>query len=143
MRNLGSIYECDTDKDRLDFDFIQAYLSDQSYWAKGRSKTRMQKAIANSLCFGLYKKESGRQLGFARIATDYVVFAWLMDVFIAPEYQGQGLGKFLIQSILDHPSLQEVRGIGLKTKDAHGLYQQFGFARPNDPEAWMCRKGRK
>ncbi len=127
-----------TDKGRLDLDFIHDYLSGESYWAKGRSKERVEKSIANSLCFGLFK--DSRQIGFGRVATDYVVFAWIMDFFIDPDYRKQGLGKRMIQAMFDHPALLEVNSIGLRTQDAHALYKKFSFGSIPNPETWMLRK---
>lgn len=126
-----------TDKEYMDIDFIHSYLSQQSYWAKGRSKELVQKSIDHSLCFGLF--EGDKQIGFGRIATDYVVFAWLMDFFIDSDYRGKGLGQMLVKSIVDHPSLQQVNGIGLRTEDAHGLYKKFDFKPIPNPETWMLR----
>ena len=127
-----------TDKKRMELDFIYKYLSVESYWAKGRSKERVEKSVANSLCFGLF--ENDRQIGFGRVATDYVVFAWIMDLFIDPAFRGKGLGYKLIQSIVEHPELQEVNSIGLRTKDAHALYKKFNFDSIPSPETWMLRK---
>lgn len=126
-----------TDKEYMDIDFVHSYLSQQSYWAKGRSKELVQKSIDHSLCFGLF--EGDKQIGFGRIATDYVVFAWLMDFFIDSDYRGKGLGQMLVKSIVDHPSLQQVNGIGLRTEDAHGLYKKFDFKPIPNPETWMLR----
>lgn len=128
-----------TEKSKLNLEFIHNYLALQSYWAKGRSTELVKKSIANSMCFGLFTKE-GKQIGFARVATDFVVFAWLMDTFISVEYRGQGLGRFLIHTILNHPELKNVNGIGLRTIDAHGLYEEFGFKEIPNPETWMLKK---
>lgn len=125
-----------TDRDRLDIQMIHLFLSERSYWAKGRSLETVRQSIANSLCFGVYEV-SGKQLGFARVATDYAVFAWLMDVFILEDYRGKGLGKLLIKEVTEHPALKNLRRIGLGTADAHGLYQQFGFTGLSKPENMM------
>lgn len=95
--------------------------------------------MANSLCFGVYHAENGRenQVGFARVISDLTTFAYLADVFILPAYQGRGLGKWLIQCILAHPDLQQLRRWTLYTKDAHGLYAQFGFVVEPQPERHM------
>ena len=124
----------------MDVTYIHNYLSHESYWAKGRSRAQVERSIASSLCFGLF--DGDKQLGFARISTDYVVFAWLMDFFIDPEFRGHGLGKLLLESILDHPDLQEVNGIGLRTEDAHGLYKKYGFGEIPKPETWMFKDNR-
>jgi GNAT superfamily N-acetyltransferase len=133
-----SIY-ISTDKAKLDLPFIYEYLSEKSYWAKGRSRERILLSINNSLCFGAYS-DIGRQLGFARVVTDGVVMAWLMDVFIASDERGKGIGGMLLSHILNHELVREVNGVGLKTKDAHGFYGQHGFSEVPDPEIWMYRK---
>ncbi len=118
--------------------FVHDYLSRKSYWARGRSMDLVKKSVDNSLCFGLFKGD--RQIGFGRVATDFVVFAWLMDLFIDPEYRGRGLGKLLIGKILAHPDLQTVNGIGLRTEDAKDLYIKYGFGNIPKPDTWMFRK---
>ena len=128
-----------TDKSRFDLEFIHDFLSNQAYWAKGRSMDLVVKSIENSLCFGVFTKDN-KQIGFARITTDYVVFAWLMDTFIAKEYRGKGLARLLIDTIVNHSELKHVNGIGLRTDDAHNLYRQFGFENIPNPETWMLRK---
>ncbi len=135
--------EITTDKNRINLEFVHAYLSTTSYWAKGRSLEDVRLSIANSLCFSLFCKASNSQIGFARVATDYVVFAWIMDVFIADEFKGKGYGKMLVNQILNHPDLQNVNGFGLRTNDAHGLYRQFGFTEIPDPKTWMFKKNKK
>lgn len=127
------------DKSKLDIPYIHTYLSTQSYWAKGRSLSLIRKSIENSLCFGVFKA-NGKQIGFARIATDYVVFAWLMDVFVDKDYRGLGIGKWLMHYIVNHPDLENVNGIGLRTNDAHKLYEKFGFKPIPNPETWLLRK---
>ena len=131
-------YYISTESAELDLVFIHSYLSEQSYWAKGRSMDLVKRSIDNSLCFGLY--ENGKQIGFGRVATDHVVFAWLMDLFIDPNYRGQGLGAMLVEYIVNHPSLKEVNGIGLRTEDAHELYSRFGFGPIPDTDTWMFKK---
>ena len=123
----------------MDMDFIHDYLSNRSYWAKGRSKELVLKSIQNSICFGIFDY-SNKQVGFARLVTDYVVFAWLMDVFIDETFKGKGLGKMLLQYVLESQELQQVNGIGLRTKDAHSLYEKFGFKNIDDPKTWMLKK---
>jgi len=118
-------FRINTDKSELDVTAIHHFLSTQSYWAKGRSLDTVKKSIENSLCFGLYHEK--KQVGFARVVSDYAIFAWIMDVFILPEFRGQGLGKELMQAITSHEKLQNLQRWGLGTEDAHGLYAQFGF----------------
>lgn len=124
-----------TDRNRLQIDVIHKYLSEESYWARERTKEQTMTAIKNSLPFAVYKGEN--LIGFARIVTDYTTFAYLGDVFILPEFQGAGIGKFLMETILAHPDLQNFRRWILATKDAHGLYEQFGFSALKHPERWM------
>ncbi len=104
---------------------VHQYLSEESYWAKGISFSIVQKSINHSLCFGLYKQDV--MVGFARLITDTATFAYLCDVFILPAHQGNGLGKWLIQTIQNYPELQGLRRWMLATKDAHGLYTQYGW----------------
>jgi N-acetylglutamate synthase-like GNAT family acetyltransferase len=123
-----------TDFDRLDIDTICDFLK-RAYWANTRPRERTERALQNSLVFGLY--EGDRQIGLGRVVSDYSVFAYLCDVFIHEDYRAHGLGKWLIQTIMAHPDLKDVRRWVLVTNDAHGLYQQFGFASIADPEHWM------
>ena len=121
---------------RLDMNAVYDFLS-RSYWAKTRPRERTDEAFANSLVFGIY--EDRRQIGMARIITDFCIFAYLCDVFIHEDYRGHGLGKWLMQTMLEHPDLKHIRRWLLATEDAHGLYQQFGFERLVDVEKWMQR----
>ena len=123
-----------TDFNRLDIDTICDFLK-RAYWANTRPRERTEKALQNSLVFGLY--DGDRQIGLGRVVSDYSVFAYLCDVFIHEDYRAHGLGKWLIQTIMAHPDLKDVRRWVLVTNDAHGLYQQFGFASIADPEHWM------
>jgi GNAT superfamily N-acetyltransferase len=116
-----------TDKSRLDIGVIHGFLT-ESYWAKGVPVSVVQKSIENSLCFGIYDTPPGtQQIGFARAITDCATFAYLADVFILEPYRGKGLSKWLMSCILAHPELQGLRRWMLATRDAHGLYRQFGF----------------
>jgi len=130
-------YLITTDRARLDIDFIHRWLSGESYWASGRSREVVQRSIENSLCFGLYNQDA--QVGFARIVTDYATFAWVADVFVIDEHRGRGLSKWLMEVIIAHPQLQGLRRWVLSTKDAHGLYERFGFIKLHRPERWMER----
>jgi len=114
-----------TDPAKLQLPVIHGYLSRESYWAQNIPEGMVGKAIQNSLNFGLYK--AGVQIGFARIISDLTTFAYLCDVFVLPEFRGQGLSKWLMQCVLEHPVLQGLRRMMLMTKDAHGLYAQFNF----------------
>jgi len=129
-------YLISTDKSKIDLDAVHNFLS-KSYWAEGISKQVIEKSIENSFCFGVYFGE--RVIGFGRVVTDYATFAYLADVFIVPEERGKGLSKWLVQVIIGHPRLQGLRRFTLATKDAHGLYAQFGFKPFGKPERWMER----
>ncbi|MCO7187877.1 MULTISPECIES: GNAT family N-acetyltransferase [unclassified Pseudoalteromonas] len=130
-----SAYTISTDPTRLNFDVIYHFISD-SYWAKNIPRDVMARAIDNSLCFGAYS-EAGEQVGFARLITDKATFAYLADVFILEQHRGQGVSKMLVEAVMKHPELQGLRRIMLATKDAHGLYAQFGFETPDDPSILM------
>ena len=123
-----------TNKSNLQIDVIHRFLT-ETYWAKGRTIDEVETTIENSLCFGVYINEE--QIGFARIVTDYVVFAYIMDLFIIPEYQGNGYSKLLMKAVIEHPQLKNCGGWMLKTSDAHGLYKQFGFTEIKNPEKVM------
>jgi len=131
-------YIISTDKSKLDVEAIHQYLCHTSYWAKGRSFDRVQKSIDNSISFGIYDNEE-RMMGFARVITDNVVFAYLMDFFIFEEFQGQGFGKKLIKHIIDYPEFQ-VRLWFLGTADAHGLYKKYGFTNLDNPDRFMLKR---
>lgn len=133
---MTGTYYISTDKSKLNPEIIFDYLSNQSYWAKGRSLEAVKKTIKNSLCFGIYDAEN-KQVGFARVVTDYTIFGWLMDVFILPVCQGKGLGKMLMAEIMDHKDLQELKRWGLATNDAHDLYKKFGFNELSKPQNMM------
>jgi GNAT superfamily N-acetyltransferase len=123
-----------TDKNKLDVAFIQQFLKD-IYWAAGRTIEEVQITIDNSFCFGIYLND--KQIGFARVITDYVVFAYLMDVFITEEHRGKGYSSILINSMMTEPKLKEVKIWRLATSDAHFLYQKFGFTALGNPEKMM------
>lgn len=135
--NESSCYTISTDPMRLDAALIHRYLSQDSYWARGVPLEVLQRAIRNSLCFGMYASE--RQVGFARVVTDAATFGYLADVFILPGHRGLGLGKQLIAAVMAHPDLQGLRRIMLATRDAHGLYRHFGFTAPKNPQLLMER----
>jgi GNAT superfamily N-acetyltransferase len=134
-----------TDKQYLDTDVIHHFLSVDSYWAKGITMDKVQKAIEkSSICFGMYEGDpvngEARQIGFVRAVTDFVRFAWIMDVFVLPEYRGRGLSKWMIETMVEQSELKDVRKMMLCTFDAHGLYEQYGFQTLDDPEIFMQRK---
>jgi N-acetylglutamate synthase-like GNAT family acetyltransferase len=113
-----------TDRSKLDVDVIHRFLA-RSYWAEGIPRQTVMRSIDNSLCFGVY--DNARQIGFARVISDFATYAYVADVFILGPYRGRGLGKELMASIMAHPDLQGLRRWSLGTRDAHGLYAQFGF----------------
>jgi GNAT superfamily N-acetyltransferase len=128
-------YTISTDRARLDVPAIHEFLSTESYWAQGRAFETVRRAVENSLPFGLYK--GARQIGFARVVTDYATFAWLADVYVLEEFRGEGLGRWLVEVILSHPELQNLRRWILGTRDAHELYRRFGFKEIEQPEFYM------
>jgi GNAT superfamily N-acetyltransferase len=125
-----------TDPARLDVDAIVDMLN-RAYWAQGRPRERTERALQNSLAFGVY--DGQRQIGLARVVSDYAIFAYLCDVFIHEDYRAHGLGKWLMQTIMEHPDLQGLRRWTLATSDAHGLYRQYGFDALSEPQKWMER----
>lgn len=125
------------DPRRLDLDAIWDFIH-TTYWARARTREQHDRALAHSLCMGLYDKAGGdKQIGFARVITDYAITAHIADVYILDPYRGRGLSKWLVQAILDHPHLAAVWRFTLNTDDAHGLYAQFGFKPLRKPEAMM------
>ncbi len=129
-------FSISTDKSKLDIPMIYSFLN-SSYWAENISKAIVEKSIKNSLCFGIYQGD--KQVGFAKVISDYATSALLRDVFILEYYRGQGLGKWLINYILEYPELQDVQKWLLGTKDAHGLYRRYGFQSLPEPETIMVR----
>ena len=123
-----------TDKTSLDIPFIHQYLT-RSYWAEGIPEKTVKKAIEGAVCFGMY--HAGKQIGFARLITDSATFAYLADVFIDESYRGRGLSKWLMDVIMKHESVQGLRRFMLATRDAHGLYSQFGFSALTNTDRWM------
>jgi GNAT superfamily N-acetyltransferase len=127
-------YSISTDKSKLDLQMIHEFLSN-SYWSKDIPMGIIKRSIENSLCFGLYLHD--RQIGFARVITDYATFGYLADVFIIESQRGKGLSKKLMEQIMSHPQLQGLRFFGLRTRDAHALYLKFGFTPIDKPENFM------
>lgn len=131
-------FSIDSDPARLQMDVIHDYLANRSYWAQGRPRELVEKSIRHSFNFGLY--DGDRQVGFARVVTDYATFAWLCDVFVLEDYRGQGLAKWLVQTVVEHPDLSGLRRMLLVTRDAHELYRGYGgFRGIERPEALMQR----
>ena len=127
--------EVSTDKARLDIGLIHGFLTNESYWVRNISRSDVEACIENSLCFGVFV--DGAQAGFARVVTDYVRFAHILDVFVLQAFRGRGLSKLLMSSLLSHAALRTVTKYSLGTADAHGLYRQFGFDLPANPERQM------
>jgi len=123
-----------TDSARLDIEAILDFFT-RAYWTKGRPRERTERALANSLVFGVY--DGKKQIGIARVISDYAIFAYICDVFIHEDYRTHGLGKWLIETILSHPELKGLRRWTLVTLDAHGLYKQYGFSPLANPDGWM------
>lgn len=127
-------YEISTDRSRLDIALVYDFLR-SSYWAQGISRPVVEKSIQHSLCFGVYA--GTRQIGFARVITDFVAVAYIADFFVVTEYRKRGISKLLMRAIIEHSELQGVRRLLLATRDAHGLYAQFGFRALPHPEDFM------
>jgi GNAT superfamily N-acetyltransferase len=125
-----------TDRSKLDVDGIHEFLT-TCYWAKGIPKQTVLRSIANSLCFGVYG--GGKQVGFGRVISDFATYAYIGDVFVLEAFRGSGLGKWLMECIVAHPFLHGLRRWTLATRDAHGLYAQFGFTPLQAPARWMER----
>ncbi|PKI14903.1 GNAT family N-acetyltransferase [Colwellia sp. 12G3] len=139
----GEVFLLCDDKSNLQLSVIHDYLT-TSYWSEGISSELIDRAIANSLCFGLYlnAQENGQeisrqQIGFARVTTDKASFAYLADVFILPAYENLGLGSALVSFVMQHNDLQGLRRFMLCTRDAHGLYKKFGFTEVDNPKMMM------
>ena len=130
-------YSVSTDETKFDFDLIHQWITN-SYWANGRTKEAMNKVMKNSLNFGLFHNE--KQIGFARVVTDYHIFAYLCDVIVDDDYRGKGLGKILMNEVMNFEELKTMKRWLLFTKDAHGLYAQFGFTKDDMPERTMIKK---
>lgn len=128
-------YQISTDNSLLNISFIHQYLCLHSYWAAGIPEETVRRSIDGSLCFGIYHEK--HQVGFARVVSDYATFAYLADVFIAPEHRGKGLSKWLMAVITEHQKLQGLRRWMLGTADAHGLYEKYGFQPLARPERFM------
>ncbi|PZU90970.1 MAG: GNAT family N-acetyltransferase [Chryseobacterium sp.] len=134
MYNKKDFY-ISTDKSQMDIETIHRYLSEESYWAKGIPREIVEKSVANSFCFGVFYQD--KQIGFAKVITDFTTIAYLGDVFILDEFRGLGLSKSLMENIMNHPELQGLRRWILLTADAHELYKKFGWSSIKEPARWM------
>jgi GNAT superfamily N-acetyltransferase len=131
-------YLISDDPARLDVPAIHAYLA-RSYWAAGIPREAVEAAVRHSLCVGLYTA-AGAQVGLVRVVTDYASFAWLCDVYVLEPHRGRGLSKAMLRAVMSHPRLQSVRRLTLATRDAHGLYAQFGFTPVAKPQSQMEKR---
>jgi GNAT superfamily N-acetyltransferase len=130
-------YAISTDRARLDIALVHRFLSEEAYWSPGVSRDVVERSIENSICFGMYRGD--QQVGFARVVTDRAAVAYLADVFVLDAHRGNGLGRWLVETVLSHPDLQGLRRVFLGTADAHSLYERYGF-RPIDPGRMMERR---
>jgi GNAT superfamily N-acetyltransferase len=135
-------YSISTDTRYLDLGMIERFLAEEAYWALGRTAEKVRRSIENSaVCFGVYAGDLTqapvRQVGFARLVSDMATFAWLCDVFVLPEARGHGLGKWLVEVVVETARAANVRRVLLATRDAHGLYASHGFIPLAEPERWM------
>lgn len=129
-------YSVSTDPSRMDLDVIHGYLR-RAYWCEGIPHETVERSMQHSLCFALFERE--RQIGFARVVTDYATFAYVCDVFVLESHRGKGLATWLMQCVMSHPDLQGLRRWCLTTRDAHTLYERVGFERTKIPERYMDR----
>lgn len=129
-------YSISDDPRRIDVALVHRFLSEESYWARGRSREDVERSIAHSLCFGAYHGDE--QVGFARVVTDRATFAWVADVFVVAGHRGRGVGKRLVEATLGHPELARVYRWMLATADAHDLYRRFGYAEVDRPERFLA-----
>ena len=132
-------YLISDDPARLDVDAVHTYLSQESYWARSVTREVVERSLQHSLCLGIYTT-AGAQVGLVRVVTDYATFAWLCDVYVLDAHRKQGLSKAAMRAAVEHPRLQTLRRIALATRDAHGLYAQFGFTPLTKPESQMERR---
>ncbi|MFF8644657.1 GNAT family N-acetyltransferase [Streptomyces sp. NPDC015345] len=138
---LHGPYEISADPARVDAARVHQWLSTDAYWALGRSRAKQDAAIAGSLNFGAYDGSSGDQVAYARVVTDRATFAWLCDVYVAPDARGSGLGTALVDAVRAHLEPFGLRRVLLATADAHGVYEKVGFKPLDDPESWMALGG--
>jgi GNAT superfamily N-acetyltransferase len=131
-------YQVDDDRTRIQLDVVHGFLQ-TAYWSPGVPRDVVERAVANSIVMAVYSP-SGDQIGMARAVTDRATFAWIADVFVLPEHRGLALGRFVVESLLEHPELQGLRRFMLATKDAHDLYRGYGFEKLDDPGRYMLRR---
>lgn len=130
-----------SDASMIDVDLVHRWLSEESYWARGRTRENHERAMAGSRNYGVFDAHTGQQLAYARAITDGATFAWIADVFVDPAARGRGVGIRIMQGIVDDLEPLGLKRMALFTEDAHTLYEKFGFQRLDDPECWMLRWG--
>lgn len=135
MTQSTDAIEISSDPARLDRDLVHSFLSRESYWALGVARETVERAIDGSIPFGMY--ENGAQVGFARAVTDGSTFAWIADVFVVGSHRRRGLGRRLVEAVLDHPEIRGSRNVLLATADAHGLYARYGFVPLAQPDRYL------
>lgn len=136
---MSERHEISLDPARLDIATVHRWLADESYWAQGRTRAQQERIVAASTNFGLYAVDSGEQLGYARLVTDEVTFAWLADVYIDKSARGLGLGRRLLAAVCAHTDALGLRRVLLATRDAHGVYEQVDFTALSSPDQYMAR----
>jgi len=127
-----------TDKTKMNVGKIHRYICDLSYWGRGRTIEEVERTIEHSLCFGLFEGATNEQIAFARVVTDHSFFGYIMDVIVFEEHQGKGYGKQLMTHMMEHESINRLKTLALKTKDAQKLYGKFGFKPIGGSELWMA-----
>ncbi|MER6626845.1 GNAT family N-acetyltransferase [Streptomyces sp. NPDC000987] len=140
MNDLPSIpddHEFSADPGRVDVDRVHRWLSTDAYWALGRPREKLERAIEGSLNFGVYDRASGEQVAYARVVTDRATFAWLCDVYVDPSVRGKGIGTAMVAAVREHLLPYGLRRLLLATHDAHGVYEKVGFTALDRPEQWM------
>ncbi|MGW1835222.1 GNAT family N-acetyltransferase [Streptomyces sp. BBFR2] len=136
---LPTGYELSTDPERLERARVHRWLSEDTYWAAGRSRERHERAMAGSLNFGLYVRDPARQVAYARVVTDHATFAWLCDVYVDPGHRGKGLGTALVEAVAADLTARGLPRLVLATRDAHGVYEKAGFRPLPVPGEWLAR----
>lgn len=140
---MNPSYRFSADSADIDREKVHHWLSEESYWAQGRSRAMQDQAIDASRNFGVYETGSARQVAYARVVTDGVTFAWLCDVFVDPDARGEGIGVALVEGIIEIFEPLNLKRMLLSTADAHGLYAKFGFEPLDAPSNWMQRSGER
>ena len=138
MTSFAPEFELSTDKSRLDIDRIEAWIR-TTYWAAERPRELIERSLEHSICVGAYRQSDGRQVGFARLVTDFTDFGWVSDVMVDADFRGRGIGRAMVERLVTQPGFETVRFV-LATRDAHGVYEKVGFTQLPRPELWMSRE---